>query len=503
MASRPAFSDLKSTKISIQRRTFSRSTRCHFRQSFASQLLKPYGSGNKPEKGLKFRSNELSEEEIYFVFGRDPPPADFANRLLRILNGRRHDGTLDLALPEDVQEGLEEYPDAFEDGLRWLRETYPVDEDEAIMARIDREEHELERDNPSELMQRGQDLGIYKTTKDVYYGPQSGFYQAKLSDKEGDVYGVSELDKIRAENEARAAREEEELQAQIEERMAKAKTEQTKALAQRPEQSLESAQELRPPNRFEKWVMKARNRAESKLTLDSPEVAQQTTAGRLIPSFIFVTLVCGGCYILSQVWVRPKQSERLFPDVSLSFATIGSLIAINLAVFYAWRMPSFWAVLNKYFIIVPAYPYFLSMMGNLFSHQKFTHLFANMLPLVIFGLPLHEEIGRGNFLAIYLASGLIGGYASFARHAIQRVFVTSTLGASGCVYGVLTAYFALHLKYDFPWPQSRVQETDIVVTAPTFLLSSSPASGPRSSLLVDKQSSFAWLHPKFLVFSHL
>lgn len=374
------------------------------------------------------------------IFGPKPPPVQFANRLLRVLHGRRHDGTLDLPLPDDVQTELHKYPHAFDDGLHWLRQTYPIDEDAAILARIEREEHALEQDNPAELIQRGQDLGLYK-------GPQSGYYHAKLSDKEGDVFGVSELDRMRAESEAAAKREEEELQAQIDQRLAQVQTERSQALAQRPEQGLEATDEFRPPNTFEKWVLKAQNRAQSKLTLESPEVAQRGLVSRLFPSFLLVTLLCGASYLYSQYWTRPKRSERFLPDVSLAVATIGTLVALNVAVFAAWRLPPLWASLNKYFIISPAYPYAFSMLGSLFSHQKFTHLLANMLTLAVFGLPLHEEVGRGTFVAIYLCSGLIGSFASITRHAIQRNWLTTSLGASGCTYGVVAAYLYLHAEY--------------------------------------------------------
>ena len=44
-------------------------------------------------------------------------------------------------------------------------------------------------DNPAELMQRAERLGLYK--------PQSGTYGAKLGEQ-GDIFGKSELEKIRA-----------------------------------------------------------------------------------------------------------------------------------------------------------------------------------------------------------------------------------------------------------------------------------------------------------------
>lgn len=456
---RSATSILRSSQSYVQHRSFSQISQSSFRQSPIVHILKPYGSDKKPEQGLKFQDKDLGKKQIRSIFWRDAPPAEFANRLLRVLHGRRHDGTLDLPLPEHVESQLENYPNAVEDGLQYLRKAYPIDEDEAIEYRIAREEDRQIKEHPSVLMQRGQDLGLYTARSApkeeqedaAYYGPQSGHYQADLSEKEGDPYGKSELDRMRAENDARRAKEEEELQAQIDAEMDKAQQlhdDRSKALAERPEQGLEATQDkgLRPPNRFERWVLRARNRAQSKLTLESPEIANTSTFRRLFPSFLFTASLCIGCYFFAQNWTRPKQSDRLFPDFSLSSATLGALIAANAAVWCLWRVPSAWAQLNKYFLFTPAYPYVLSLVGKLFSHRRLGHLAINMTTLAMFGLPLHEEIGRGNFLALYFASGLIAGFTSFARFAVQRKFTVVVLGASGSVYGVVSAYLALHMK---------------------------------------------------------
>jgi len=421
----------------FQWRAFSQSTRASFHTSSTLRLLKPYGTKTKPEQGLKFEEGEIEIGELESIFGEEGLSKRVGNRLLRVLHGRRTDGTLDLPLPADLQRELQEFPYAIEDGLAFLRDNFPIDEDAAILARIEREDDPSVKDNPSELMQRGQDLGLYR-------GPQSGHYHAELSEKDGDVYGRSELDRMRAENLAEAEREEREMQEQIERQQAKAQEEQTKALAQRPDQGLTSAQEMRPPNEFEKWWMKARNRAQSKLTIDSPEIAEQTILKRLAPSFIFVSILTAGCYLLSQYWKPPKQSERFMPMVSLAWATISTIIGLNITVFLAWRWPGCWKLLNKFFITVPGYPYALSLLGSMFSHQKLSHLAMNMIPLAIFGLPLHEEVGRGTFLAIFLSSGVIGSFVTLARFSLQRVFTTTTLGASGGVYGVLAAYLTIH-----------------------------------------------------------
>lgn len=431
---------IESRTVSHQRRAFCKSTQTCFQQSPPRWILRPYESNGKPEKGLKFESEDLDPVHLRLVFGRDAPPPNYANRLLRLLNARRVDGTLDIPLPTEVEAELDKYPNVVDKGLAYLRKVYPVDEDAAIMARIDREEDRAVKDNPSELTQRGQDLGLYK-------GPQSGYYHAELSEKEGDVYGRSELDRMRAEYSEQAEREEEELQAKIEAKQAQAQEQQQlTALARRPEQGVESAKEVRPPNSFEKWVMKAENRATSKLTEDSPEIVNRTLLSRLLPSFLFVSLVAGGCYLMSEYWVRPKQADRLWPNLSLAWATIAGLVAINTAVYVAWRIPGAWKWLNKYFLTVTATPHPLSTLGAMFSHQEFGHLARNMFGIVMFGVPLHEQIGRGDFLAVYFASGAIAAFAGLAWHASRGVFTATALGASGAWFGIAAAYLTLHLE---------------------------------------------------------
>ena len=167
--------------------------------------LKPYKAGQL-DQGLAFRQGDLTSRELIQIFGSQTPPPTFANRLLRILHARRVDGTLDIDPPEDVTEELQKYPYATAEALEWLRTHYTIDEDAAIMQRLEREESAAEKDSPAELMQRAEKLGLYK--------PQSGTYGAKLGDQ-GDIFGESELDKIRATNIAEAKREAEALEDQI------------------------------------------------------------------------------------------------------------------------------------------------------------------------------------------------------------------------------------------------------------------------------------------------
>jgi len=89
------------------------------------------------------------------------------------------------------------------------------------------------------------------------------------------------------------------------------------------------------------------------------------------------------------------------------------------------------------------------MLGNLFSHHQTKHFLMNMAALYIFGPGLHEDVGRGTFLAIYLASGLLGGFVSLANYVLRGIMVTSSMGASGCIWGVTSAYLWIHSEHTF------------------------------------------------------
>ena len=132
------------------------------------------------------------------------------------------------------------------------------------------------------------------------------------------------------------------------------------------------------------------------------------------------------------------------------------IMLVNSAVLVAWRMPQAWRFLNRYFLSVPGYPYALSVVGNVFSHQQPLHLATNMFVLWLMGTrctswqtvavthadlrTVHEDVGRGNFLAIYTASGVLASFFSLTSFVLRRNFVTSSLGASGAVAGVIAAY---------------------------------------------------------------
>jgi len=91
-------------------------------------------------------------------------------------------------------------------------------------------------------------------------------------------------------------------------------------------------------------------------------------------------------------------------------------------------------------------PWYEGAFSSMFMHASWEHILGNMLFLWIFGNNIEDALGKGRFLAWYLAAGL-------AATAAQTVFTLSAgtvrdasipnIGASGAIAGVLGAYFVL------------------------------------------------------------
>lgn len=145
------------------------------------------------EHGVQVRPEPFSAAELQKIFKRKVSP-QIGNRALAVLQGRREAGTLDLDRPDEVTRSVPQ--SSLNAALEWLRANYPLDEDAAILARIEREEIEEEQ----RLIRRGEELGLYK--------PQSGTYGAERGEAD-DPSGKSALVEFRKMNEKRLLEEQE------------------------------------------------------------------------------------------------------------------------------------------------------------------------------------------------------------------------------------------------------------------------------------------------------
>ena len=77
----------------------------------------------------------------------------------------------------------------------------------------------------------------------------------------------------------------------------------------------------------------------------------------------------------------------------------------------------------------------------MFAHADFWHIFFNMLMLAFFGPILEEFWGQKRFLLFYIIAGIGAGIFNILMDLFFGLGAFSVmLGASGAVYGVLTAF---------------------------------------------------------------
>jgi membrane associated rhomboid family serine protease len=80
----------------------------------------------------------------------------------------------------------------------------------------------------------------------------------------------------------------------------------------------------------------------------------------------------------------------------------------------------------------------------LFLHGGFWHILVNMFMLWMFGAILEGTWGTRRFLKYYFVCGVGAGLCDVGLNAILGNWNTSTIGASGAVYGLLLAFGVMY-----------------------------------------------------------
>lgn len=80
------------------------------------------------------------------------------------------------------------------------------------------------------------------------------------------------------------------------------------------------------------------------------------------------------------------------------------------------------------------------LLSAAFLHANVIHIAFNMYALFAFGSQVELLLGRGRFIALYLASALGGSVLSYTLHS-PRGFIG--VGASGAVFGLFGAFYVI------------------------------------------------------------
>jgi len=121
------------------------------------------------------------------------------------------------------------------------------------------------------------------------------------------------------------------------------------------------------------------------------------------------------------------------------------LIFLNFIVYGAcYLFPKVYQYVHYYgamnVVLVERERMYWQFLTYMFVHQNISHVFFNMLGLLVFGLQIERAIGSTEFKLFYFVCGILSGFFSFLLYKFTGNYRTFLLGASGAIYAVLFAY---------------------------------------------------------------
>ena len=118
------------------------------------------------------------------------------------------------------------------------------------------------------------------------------------------------------------------------------------------------------------------------------------------------------------------------------------LIVINLIFYLATKVNSDY-MYSTFALFYPGTHWFkpLQVVTYMFMHGGFWHLFFNMYSLYIFGMAVERIVGKKRYLILFFLCGLAAAAAQLGVQALDPAIQNvPTVGASGCIYGVIIAF---------------------------------------------------------------
>jgi membrane associated rhomboid family serine protease len=172
------------------------------------------------------------------------------------------------------------------------------------------------------------------------------------------------------------------------------------------------------------------------------------------------------------------------------------LIAANVAMFLGMLLtgkPMSLSTLLRFGALPPVLPRseWWRIFTSMFVHFGFLHLAFNMYALFLFGPSIELRYGRVRFLALYLASGFLGGAFSLAFSSPGIA-----AGASGAVFGILGGWLGIFLRHRRS-PAAAAQLRSILILIGINLALGATAQG------IDNQAHLGGLVGGFVIASGL
>jgi membrane associated rhomboid family serine protease len=165
--------------------------------------------------------------------------------------------------------------------------------------------------------------------------------------------------------------------------------------------------------------------------------------------------------------------ENFLTELKLAFTKSGNglmkLILINIIVFVAanlvyvpskiFNFPEGIIFIQNLLYLPPTYAGFIThpwtLITTFFTHMDPFHILFNMLFLYYFGSLISEYLGSKRLISLYIYGGITGAilyllcYNHIQYFAEMSPHIIGLIGASGCVYAIVTAAATLLPDYTF------------------------------------------------------
>ncbi len=138
------------------------------------------------------------------------------------------------------------------------------------------------------------------------------------------------------------------------------------------------------------------------------------------------------------------------PSFRLAWSATTVLLAVNVVAFILQNVLT-------YYSSFPTYAWFALSVEGLrhgcvwqllsyqFMHGGWLHLLLNCWAIYVFGRELEDTLGRKSFLALYFASGVVGGLLqTLLGVLLNGVFAAPVVGASAGAFGLVAAFATLY-----------------------------------------------------------
>ncbi|CAG8644899.1 16248_t:CDS:2, partial [Cetraspora pellucida] len=129
---------------------------------------------------------------------------------------------------------------------------------------------------------------------------------------------------------------------------------------------------------------------------------------------------------------------RRWRSLSDSDKTLLALIGINAIIFGMWQLTPFQHLMEKYFIHHPLSGRMFTLLTSVFSHKEAWHFSFNMIALWSFGGVVYRMLGKEQFLAFYISSGITSSCACAMEYP------------EASVYLIFLPFFPIKLGYALP-----------------------------------------------------